>query len=241
VLSDPQKRKKYDQYGKDWQHADQFKQARKQQQQYQYSDAGGQKFSEGFEGENFSDFFSSLFGGGTKTRRGGGFKGQDYNTEIYLSLQDAAVTHKQLLTLNGKTIRITIPAGVGHEQKIKLKGHGAPGVHGGPAGDLYLTLKIAADPKFSRLGNDLYSTEEIDLYTAVLGGEATISTLAGKVKLKVPPGTQNGTKVRLKGKGFPVYKKEGEAGDLYVTYHVKLPTDLSEKEKQLFTQLSGLK
>ncbi|MDB5207861.1 MAG: hypothetical protein JWR72_2936 [Flavisolibacter sp.] len=241
VLSDPEKRKKYDRYGKDWQHAGQFQQARQQQQQ-QYPSDGGQRYSEGFEGDNFSDFFSSLFGGGGgKTKSTGGFKGQDYNAEIRLSLQEAAVTHKQLLTVNGKSIRITIPAGVQNEQKIKLKGHGAPGEHGGPPGDLYLTFIVAEDPKLKRQGNDLYSVEEIDLYTAVLGGEATIDTLSGKVKLKVPPETQNGTKVRLKGKGFPVYKKEGETGDLYVTYNVILPTNLSEKEKELFKQLSHLK
>jgi curved DNA-binding protein len=241
VLSDPEKRKKYDQYGKDWQHAGQFEQARRQQQ-YQYPGGGGQSYSEGFDGENFSDFFSSLFGGGGgKSKRTAGFKGQDYNAEIHLSLKDAAVTHKQLLTVNGKGIRITIPAGVEDDQKLKLKGHGGAGVNGGPAGDLFVTFKIEDDPKLGRLGNDLYLTKEIDLYTAVLGGEAMIDTLSAKIKLKVPQETQNGTKVRLKGKGFPVYKKEGEAGDLFVTYQVMLPTNLSEKEKELFTQLSSLK
>ena len=241
VLSDPEKRKKYDQYGKDWQHADQFEQARRQQQ-YQHAGNGGQGFSGDFGGEDFSDFFSSLFGGGGgRSRTRAGFRGQDYQAELHLGLRDAATTHQQTLTVNGKNIRITIPAGVQDEQKIKLKGHGGPGVNGGPAGDLYITFKIAEDPKFKRLGNDLYSTEDIDLYTAILGGEAMIDTLHGKVKLKVPPETQAGTKVRLKGKGFPVYKKEGETGDLYVTYNVKLPTNLSEKEKELFTQLSGLK
>ncbi len=127
------------------------------------------------------------------------------------------------------------------DQKLKLKGHGGAGVNGGPAGDLFVTFKIEDDPKLGRLGNDLYLTKEIDLYTAVLGGEAMIDTLSAKIKLKVPQETQNGTKVRLKGKGFPVYKKEGEAGDLFVTYQVMLPTNLSEKEKELFTQLSSLK
>ena len=243
VLSDPEKRKKYDQYGKDWKHADQFEQARQQQrQQYSYSGGEDEGFSGSFDGSGggFSDFFSSMFGGGGGRSRQS-FKGQDYNAEINLSLRDAAVTHQQKLTVNGKNVRITIPAGVENEQKIKLKGYGAPGVNNGPAGDLYITFIIAPDAEFRRDGADLHSSADIDLYAAVLGGEATVDTLNGKVKLKVAAGTQNGIKVRLKGKGFPVYKKEGEHGDLFVTYHVQLPTALSEKEKELFTQLSSLK
>ena len=117
----------------------------------------------------------------------------------------------------------------------------SPGVNGGPAGDLFITFSIVPHPHFKRSGNDLFTTANIDLYTALLGGETTIDTLKGKVKLKVNPETQPGTKIRLKGKGFPVYKKEGEAGDLYVTYEVKLPTNLTEKQKALFTELSNLK
>lgn len=240
VLSDPEKRKKYDQYGKDWQHADQFERARQQQQ---YANTGGQQFSGNFEEGEFSDFFESLFGGmGRKSRtRETKFRGQDYEAELHLSLRDAAVTHPQTLTVNGKNIRITIPAGIENGQKIKLKGHGGPGVNGGPNGDLYITFQIEEDAKFKRTGNDLHTTEDLNLYTAVLGGEIMIDTLNGKLKLKVPPETQNGTKVRLKGKGFPVYKKEGEFGDLYVTYSIKIPTHLTEKEKELFTQLSKLR
>ena len=115
-----------------------------------------------------------------------------------------------------------------------------PGANGGPNGDLYITFIINDDAKFKRVGNDLYATEEIDLYTAVLGGEKTIETLSGKLKLKINAGTQNGSKIRLKGKGFPVYKKEGAFGDLYITYQVKLPTNLTAKQKELFTELSKL-
>ena len=243
VLSDPEKRKKYDQYGKDWQHAEEFEKAR-QQRQYQSTNRGGQEFSGDFGGEDFSDFFSSLFGGGGGPRnrtRETKFRGQDYEAELRLGLREAYKTHQQMLTVNGKNIRITIPAGIENGQKIKLKGHGGPGIHGGPQGDLYITFHIADDPQFKRVGNDLNTTAEIDLYTAVLGGETTVDTLSGKVKLKIPPGTQNGTKVRLKGKGFPVYKQEGHYGDLYITYQVKIPSNLSEKEKELFTQLSKLK
>lgn len=242
VLSDPEKRKKYDQYGKDWQHAEQFEKAR-QQQQRQRTYTGSDEYFGGGEESTFSDFFESLFGGmgGRSNRRETKFRGQDFQAQLHLHLREAYITHQRTVTLDGKNIRITIPAGVEDGQKIRLKGHGAPGVNGGPNGDLYITFVIQEDPQFKRLGNDLYTTAEIDLYTAVLGGEATIDTLSGKLKLKVPAGTQNDVRTRVRGKGFPVYKKEGEFGDLYITYKVKVPTNLSEKEKQLFTELSKLR
>lgn len=245
VLSDPEKRKKYDQYGEHWQHADQFE--AQQQQQRQYGGAGGGGYwssAGGFSGDDgeFSDFFESLFGsrGGRRGGRSAGFRGQDYNAQLQLSLRDAAQTHKQILTVNDKKIRITIPAGVEDGQTIKLGGQGAPGINGGPAGDLYITFVIPEDPVFKRLGNDLYVDVPLNLYTAVLGGEQVIDTLNGKVKLKVKPETQNGTKVRLKGKGFPVYKKEGQFGDLIVTWSVEVPTHLTEKQKELFQELQRM-
>ncbi len=237
VLSDPEKRKKYDQYGKDWQHAEQFEKQKQSQQGSRFS--GGQQFSDNDGGE-FSNFFESMFGGAGQ-RKQAKFRGQDYNAELKLSLTDAMKTHQETLTVNGRNIRITIPAGIENGQVIKLSGHGSPGVNGGPAGDLYITFTILDHPDFKRLGNDLFTTAVIDLYTALLGGETTIDTLNGKVRLKVNPETQYGTKIRLKGKGFPVYKKEGVTGDLYVTYQVKLPTNLTEQQKILFTELSNLK
>lgn len=236
VLSDPEKRKKYDHYGKDWQHAEQFEKQKGTQDRSQFS--GAQEFAG--DGGDFSSFFESMFGGSGR-RSQTKFRGQDYNAELQLTLADAMETRQQTLTVNGKNIRITIPAGIENGQVIKLKGYGAPGVNGGPAGDLYITFSISAHPLFKRLGNDLYTVAVIDLYTALLGGETIIDTLNGKVKLKVNPGTQNGTKIRLKGKGSPVYKKEAEYGDLYVSYEVQLPTDLTEKQKELFTELSKLK
>lgn len=248
VLSDPEKRKKYDQYGKDWKHAEEFEKARHQQRHHAaggsgFGGGGSQTFSGDFEGGDFSDFFESLFGGmGSKSRRRETkFKGQDYNAELRLNLKDVYTTHQRTLTIDGKNVRITIPAGIEDGQKIRLKGYGAPGVHGGPAGDLYITFQVEDDPHFKRAGNDLHTTVAIDLYTAVLGGEATINTLSGKLKLKVPPGTQNDAKVRVKGKGFPIYKQEGQFGDLYPTYKVKIPTHLTEKEKELFTELSKMR
>ncbi len=236
VLSDSEKRKKYDQYGKDWQHADQFEQHRQSQRQSQY--AGRQQFS-GDDDHDFSGFFESMFGSSGR-RQQTKFRGQDYNAELKLNLTDILKTHQQTLTVNGKNIRITIPAGIENGQVIKLKGYGAPGVNGGPAGDLYITFLIAIHPLFKRSGNDLFTTSTIDLYTAVLGGETTVDTLTGKVKLKVNPETQPGAKIRLKGKGVPVYKKEGETGDLYITYDLKLPANLTEQQKALFTELSKL-
>ena len=264
VLSDPDKRKKYDEYGEHWKHADEFE---KQKQQYgagasgfcgfgagaggfgtdgsgaYWHAAGGEEgFGGGGFGGNaggFSDFFEELFGHRGTGGRSAGFRGQNYNAELQLSLHDAAVTHKQVLNVNGKSIRITVPAGIANGQTIKLRGHGAPGVNGGPNGDLYITFVIPDDPVFKRLGNDLHVTAPLNLYTAVLGGEETVDTLDGKVKLKVKPETQNGTKVRLKGKGFPVYKEEGKFGDLIVTYNVTIPTNLTEHQKELFRQLKN--
>lgn len=238
VLSDPEKRKKYDTYGKDWQHAGQFEQQQKSRSQSQQS--GGQQFYDMGEDGDFSSFFGSMFGGSGGSRQTK-FRGQDYNAELKLNLTDALVTHQQTLTVNGKNIRITIPAGIENGQVIKLKSYGAPGVSGGPAGDLYITFVIAQHPAFKRSANDLYTTAKIDLYTALLGGETTIDTLTGKVKLTVKPETQPGSRIRLKGKGFPVYKKEGENGDLYITYEVQLPANLTEEQQKLFTELRNLK
>ena len=182
-----------------------------------------------------------MFGKSGRKESSTRFKGQDFNAELRLGLKDVYTTQKQTLTVNGKNIRLTIPAGIENGQTIRIKGHGAPGINGGPNGDLLITFSIANDPEFKRVGNDLYKNVEIDLYTAILGAGITVDTMSGKVKLSVQPGTQNGTKVKLKGKGFPVYKHENQFGDLYISYTVKIPSSLSTKEKELFTELSKLK
>jgi curved DNA-binding protein len=247
VLSNPENRKKYDQYGENWEHGEEYEKARQQQQQYQrggqqdgFGGFGGGGFSGG---GDYSDFFESMFGGGAQRGRGRStaFKGQDLNAELHLDLKDVYTTHKRTLTINGKNIRLTIPAGVENGQIIKISGQGGEGANGGPKGDLYLTFSIANHTNFKLDKHNLYSTVDIDLYTAILGGEITANTFDGKVKLTVKPGTQNGTKVKLKGKGFPVYKKEGEFGDLYISYQVMIPTNLTEKEKELFAELSKLR
>ncbi|MBV9961249.1 MAG: J domain-containing protein [Parafilimonas sp.] len=243
VLSDPGKRKKYDSYGENWQHAEQYEQARQQRSHSSSQSWQDYTYSEGNESD-FSDFFESLFGSARSRERSGRsqsqFRGNDFNASLNLSLRDAYTTHKQTFTINNKQVRITIPAGVANGQIIKLKGYGSEGINGGPNGDLFITFIIEDDAAFKRVGNDLYTTAEIDLYTAILGGNFTLDTISGKIKLKVNPETQNGTTVRLKGKGFPVYKEEGKFGDLFVSWQVKMPTNLTEKQKALFTELSKL-
>ena len=238
VLSDPEKRKKFDQYGKDWQHADEFE----KQKQYggRSARSGGQRFSGGQSESDFSDFFESLFGGSASAGRSrqASYRGEDLNAELRLTLLDAYKSQKQTLTVNGKKIRITIPAGIENGQTIKIPGHGGIGRNGGPNGNLYITFSIASHARIKRLGDNLYLTADLDLYTAVLGGEITIETLDGQVKLKVAPETQNGSRVKLKGKGFPVYKAEGQFGDLFVTWNVKIPANLTDRQKELFTELS---
>lgn len=248
VLSNPENRAKYDKYGENWKHGEEYEKAQQQQRQYQQQQQnynGGYSGADFGEGEDFSDFFQNMFGGSggfgksSRGRASGKFKGQDVQAELTLNLRDAAVSHPQTFEINGKKVRITIPAGVYDGQKIKLKGHGNPGANGGPSGDLYITFNIPVDPDFERVGDDLKTKVVIDLYTAVLGGDVKVNTLDGSVSLKVKPETQSGITVRLKGKGFPVYKKEGEHGDLFVTYEVKLPTNLTDKQKDLFEQLKN--
>lgn len=239
VLSNAENRKKYDKYGKDWQHADELDKAQQQRSQSSsnYRDSSSDNFSE----SEYSNFFESMFGGGNPKGAHVKFKGQDFNAELQLNLKDVYETHKRTLTVNNKNIRLTIPAGVTNGQIIRIKGYGGDGMNGGPNGDLILKFLIVNRTKFKRDEDNLYTNVDIDLYKALLGGEITTDTFNGKVKLQVNPETQSGTRVKLKGKGFPVYKKEGEFGNLYITYNVALPTKLSEKEIELFKELAKLR
>lgn len=242
VLSNPEKRKKYDKFGKDWEKGEEYEKYK--QQQHQYANAGRQQSYSGdnFENEDFSDFFSSMFGnqsGGNNRRGQAKYRGQDIQAQLQIDIKEAYATHKKEFYVNGKSIRITIPAGIEDQQTIKILGYGNQGINNGLNGDLYITFSIVNSTAFKRVGNDLYFTQELDLYTAVLGGEIMISDFNNsKLKLKVAAGTQNGTKIRLKGKGFPVYKKVGDFGDLYITYVIVVPTNLSPKEIDLFTELA---
>ena len=249
VLSDAEKRKKYDKYGKDWEHAEAFEQARQQQGggnpfggQYTYSGGGGA------EGADFSDFFRDMFGGAAGAQFGGGgfggagggraFRGRDVEAELRVGMLDTLEDNKQVLTVGDKQLRVTIPAGVEDGQTLRLRGQGSPGAGGGPAGDLYITFRVTTPPEYRREGGDLYKTEEVDLYTMLLGGKLTVQTPTGAVNLPIAENTPNGKRVRLKGKGLPRYKQSGN-GDLYLDLTVRLPETLTAAEKEAFTKLAG--
>ena len=243
VLSNAENRKKYDAYGKDWKHADQFEQAKQERAKAGGNQGGNQGSFEGFEGGDYSDFFESMFNRSTGEGRGGNrsFRGQDYNAELQLNLTDVLVAQKQTITVNGKQIRLTIPAGIKDGQVIKITGQGGVGVNSGAKGDLYIRFSIVNNTAFKIDNDDLHKSIDLDLYKALLGGEMIVETLTGKVNVKIAPETQNGAKVKLKGKGLPRYKKEGEFGDLYLVWRIVLPTKLSEKEKELLNELAKLR
>ena len=247
VLSDPKKREKYDAYGADWarvsdeQHA-QWNQTGGYQQQAH--EPGSTDFNMG----DFSDFFSSMFGGGgfstadfRQSSRGRSMKGQDYTAEMHIPLVKAYLDSQHALNMDGKKIRITIPAGIKDGQVIKLAGKAGAGMHGGPNGDLYITIFVDPDIRFERKGDDLYMIHPVDLYTALLGGDSVLETLSGKIKIKVKESTQNGTTLRLKNKGFPIYRKPGTFGDLYVRIDIKLPDHLSKEERDMIKKLKEIR
>ena len=255
VLSDPEKRKKYDEYGEHWAHADEYEAQRRQYEQQYGQQSGFNDFTgSGFGGFNFggfgdftrsegntggfSDFFEQLFGSANYRRaRHQSPHGKDYEAELHLTLRDVAETHKQVLNVGDKSIRVTIPAGVADGQRLKLRGHGGEAPQGGTRGDLYITFRIAPDPSFTRQDDDLVTTLSIPLTTALLGGDAIVPTLTGEVRLKIKAGTQAGSKVRLKGKGMPRYKKDNERGDLIVIFQIPIPTTLTEEQRQLCLKL----
>tara|TARA_R110002124_G_scaffold233739_2_gene399092 strand:- start:972 stop:1853 length:882 start_codon:yes stop_codon:yes gene_type:complete len=238
VLSNVENRKKYDKYGEHWEHGEEYEKA-----QQQRPNSNSNRQSRGHSEEDFSDFFENMFGNSSQRTQGSSvkFRGQDYKTELQLDLKDVYTAHKRTLTINNKNIRITIPAGIENGQVIKITGYGSKGINGGPNGDLYIQFSIVNNTNFKRDGDNLHTSVDLDLYKAILGGKILIPTFNGKVKLTIKPETQNGTKIKLKGKGFPKYKKENEFGDLYITYTIKTPTKLSTKEKELFTELSKLR
>jgi curved DNA-binding protein len=238
VLSNPENRQKYDKYGKDWKHAEEIEKAN--QQRKSRGPSGGQRSTD-YSDSDYSDFFESMFGGNARRSSQVKFRGQDYRTELQLDLRDVYTTHQRTLIVNDKKIRLTIPAGVKDGQEIKIKGQGGVGINNGPKGDLYIRFSIENNTKFKLDQDNLYTSVDIDLYQAVLGDEVLVDTFDGKVKLKIKPETQNGTKVKLKGKGFPIYKKDGEFGDLYITYNVLIPTKLTDKERALFNELAKLR
>jgi curved DNA-binding protein len=263
VLGDSDKRAKYDQLGSEWQR---WQQAGGGPGDFDWSrwatGPGGERvhvrygtpdnLEDLFGGAGpFSDFFNSIFGGlGGGARGGAGFggfnyeprsrRGQDLEHRIEINLAEAYHGTSRLLTKDGRRLEVKIPAGAKTGTRVRVRGEGSSGVAGGQAGDLYLRVEVADDPRFERKGDDLHATVQTDLYTAVLGGEVRVPTLAGDVKLKIPAGSQNGQVFRLRGKGMPRLRRTSEHGDLYARLDVRLPTKLTPEQRRLFEQLRQL-
>lgn len=187
--------------------------------------------------EQASGFFQNIFGGGLRDQ----IEGEDLEAQVTIDLQDAYTTHQHTVLLDGKELKVTVPAGIANGQRIRLKGLGGTALIGGKRGDLFLKVYLQTDPNYERKGDDLYTKVPVDFYTALLGGELEVNTWAGRLKLKIKPETANESTLRIKGKGFPVYRHEGEFGDLYITLKVVSPSNLSEQEKTLFRQLAELR
>jgi curved DNA-binding protein len=243
VLSDPEKRKKYDRYGANW---NQFNGAQQGPHQYEANGPGGQYYegdaADFFgQGGDFSDIFGSFFGQGGKTgsRSKRAHKGQDYQSVTSISLEESYHGTSRILNLNDKKLRIKLKPGAYDGLIIRLAGKGAPGIHGGPAGDLYINIQVAPHAIYQREGDQIRQTVPVDLFTAILGGEKEVMTLSGQLKIKIPPGTQPGKLLRLKGKGMPVYDRSGEYGDLLLEIQVQIPENLNEQQKELFRQLQS--
>lgn len=265
VLKDTDKRQKYDQLGANWKHYQQAG-AGGGAGDFDFSQfgggapGGGSYYYEGDIGDmfgggrnDFSDFFNAFFGGMSGmggSRMAGGYKGfnnqtasqkgSDYQAEIDITLAEAYSGTTRILTLNGRKLRATIKPGAYDGQELRIKGKGGQGYKGGAHGDIYIKLKIIPDRNYELQGNDLTYKAKVDLYTAILGGKIEVNTLAGKLSLNVPKGSQPGSKLRLKGKGMPVFNKPGSSGDLYVQLNVSIPRILSEEELDLFRKLKGL-
>jgi curved DNA-binding protein len=248
VLSDPQKRQKYDALGSQWQQYQRtggqpggfdWNQWTTQTQSYDASDLND-LFGDG----GFSDFFMRIFGGagsgrpGGSTVRQGPLRGRDYEQSVEIPLRDAFAGTTLTLQKDGQKLEVKVPAGVKSGSKIRMAGQGAAGRQGGGAGDLYLTITVQPDPHFERDGDDLKTEAPVDLYTLILGGEAMVKTFNGMVSMKVPPETQPGRIIRLRGQGMPQLRDPQQRGDLYVKVQAKLPQHLSAEEKKLFEQLA---
>lgn len=263
VLADPEKRSKYDQLGREY---SRWQQTGGRARDFNWGQwttgAPGQEgqrvhvrygSSEDLEdifggGSPFSDFFSQIFGGmGGASPQGAGprgfeyqvrpTRGQDYEQDLEISLREAYQGTTRILQKDGRRLEVKIPPGARDGTRVRMAQEGGPGSAGGEAGDLYLRIRVAPDPQFERRGDDLYVTVPVDLFTAVLGGEATVPTLNGAVRLTIPAGTQNGRRFRLRGKGMPHLRQPEQQGNLYAQVEVRLPEDLTKQERDLFEEL----
>lgn len=240
VLSDPEKRSKYDQFGEQWQYADQFARAGQQGPFGDFSRAGnGARFyhtEQGDIGGIFEDIFEQFGTGG----RGRPRRGRDLEAPVEITLEEAFQGAARIISLDSERLEVRIPPGVKEGSRVRIPGKGSPGA-GGARGDLYLLVSVRQHSTFKREGDDLLVDVPVPLTTAILGGEVEMPTLKGKVMLKIPPETQNGRTFRLKGQGMPHPGSENVRGDLLATVKVTLPTRLSSREKELFRELSKLR
>ena len=243
VLGNSEKRKKYDELGENWQ---QYEKQGNQQGENPFGDNQGGRYryesngNDDFGGQtDFSDFFEQFFSGGA--RNGGGRtqnrKGGDYETEMEITLEEAYQGTSRTIQVEGEKLRITTKPGSYNDQRLRIKNKGAKGSSEDNRGDLFVKIKVKNHPDFIRKGDDLYHTQSVNLYTAVLGGEVLVSTLSGQVKIKIAEGTQNGKSIRLKGKGMVIYDKKDVFGDFYLEIKVQIPDKLTDKQRDLFEQL----
>jgi curved DNA-binding protein len=245
VLSDPEKRKKYDQLGSNWK---QYEQAGGGFDWSQFGGARGGSRTEyqgdfgDFMGGGFSDFFKSFFGGGFAGagQQGGGygFKEPDIQASAQITLEEAYNGTARLLDLNGRKLRVKIKPGVEDGQTLRIKNQGTNDPN---KGDLFIKIEVAPNPVFTRKGNDLYVDVSVDLYTAILGGKAKVQTLGGGVSINIPKGTDAGKVLRLKGLGMPLYNNPTEKGDLYAKIQLTVPKNLTKEEESLFKKLAELR
>lgn len=252
VLSDPDKKKKYDTLGPDWQRYDRAGGG--------FDPFGGRRGTSGGAGPDlgdFADIFENLFGrrggAGTGTGAGGrrsspfGFdtstataRGRDVESPVDVTLREAYTGTTRIVTVDGERFEVTIPAGVKSGSKVRVSGKGGRGAGNGPRGDLFLVVNILDDPQFQRDGDDLTVEVFVDLYTAVLGGEARVPTLDGKdLIVRVPAGTSSAKKIRLREKGMPKLKGDGR-GDLFARIEINVPSNVSDRQRELFTQLRDM-
>ena len=258
VLSDPEKRKKYDQLGENWNQPGGFQPppewgARgpgEAFRQYQWGGDGGIEFE--FGGTGFSDFFEAFFGGGRGRSAFGGFggraatteRGSDVEADLLVTLEEALHGSTRTVSLRRagsnkvETYQVKIPRGVHEGQRIRLAGQGEAGARGGQSGDLFLRVRLAKHPDFSVQGSDLIHEAKIAPWQAVLGTELKVPTLEGNVRLKIPPGTQGGQRFRLRGRGLPGIS--GQRGDLYVEAQIQVPKKITERERQIWSELAKL-
>jgi curved DNA-binding protein len=243
VLTDPERRAKYDRLGTSWrvhQQADD-KEGFDWSQWVTDLDSSSESVDDSTNRTSgFSDFFEAVFGNMGQARNAP-HPGQDYTQEVEISLEEAFGGASRVLRLGGRRIEVKIPKGAKTGTKIRVRGEGGEGQGGGPKGDLYLEIKVTPHPTFEQVGNDLYLALPVDLYTAILGGEAIVPMLKGKVKLRIPSETHSGRTFRLKGLGMPNLKQPDQRGDLYAKVMIQVPENLTDEEIALFEELADIR